>query len=166
MAKGISGWKKGRGKLGVLDPLIGRWSAKASSPLGAVQCTRTFARVLGDRYVQLVAEWKFGDKTYEEVAYYGVGTDGKLSFWSFTSDGKHSEGALADVTDIHPQAIGFEAQMPAGLARMAYWPDNEGQVVWVVEARNKTGWKRFTEHHYIFDSSLSPSPAISLRNST
>jgi hypothetical protein len=32
-------------------------------------------------------------------------------------------GAFADVSDIHPEAIGFEAQMPAGLTRMAYWPD-------------------------------------------
>ncbi len=66
----------------------------------------------------------------------------------FTSDGKRSEGTLADVTDVHPEAVGFEAQMPAGLARMVYWPDEAGGFRWAVESKNKRGWKRFTEHHY------------------
>ena len=71
-----------------------------------------------------------------------------MSFWSFTSDGKRSEGVIADVSDVHPEAIGFEAQMPAGLARTVYWPDQEGGFHWAVESRNKQGWHRFTEHHY------------------
>ena len=38
-----------------------------------------------------------------------MGDNGIVCFWSFTSDGKRSQGSLADVTDIHPEAIGFEA---------------------------------------------------------
>ena len=72
-----------------------------------------------------------------------------LSFWSFTSDGKRSTGALADVREVHPLAIGFEAQMPAGLARMVYWPAEGGGFRWAVESRTKKGWNRFTEHHYL-----------------
>jgi hypothetical protein len=53
-----------------------------------------------------------------------------------------------DVSDIHPQAIGFEAQMPAGIARMAYWPDEEDGFHWVVESKNNSGWHRFSHHHY------------------
>jgi hypothetical protein len=141
-------WKKGRGKLGVLDPLLGRWAATAHSPQGKVRCTRTFDRVLGGRYVQLVAEWKYGTRRYDEIAFIGVGDDGRLAFWSFTSDGKRSMGTIADVSDLHPEAVGFEAHMPAGLGRMAYWPEAGGGYTWIVEALTKKGWNRFTEHHY------------------
>jgi hypothetical protein len=87
-------------------------------------------------------------KAYRELALIGVGEDKEVCFWSFTSDGKRSEGKLADVTDVHPEAIGFEAQMPAGLARMIYWPDADGGYHWAVESKTKKGWNRFTEHHY------------------
>src|SRR4051794_40819519 len=63
---------------------------------------------------------------YEEIALFGAGAGGGVAFWSFTSDGKRNQGASADVMDLHPEAVGFEAQMPAGLARMAYWPDGAG----------------------------------------
>jgi hypothetical protein len=141
-------WSKGKGKLGPLAPLVGTWSARASSPQGPVRCTRTFSKVLGGAYVQLTADWKFGKTRYEEIALYGPGSDGRLSFWSFTSDGKRSEGRVADVRDLHPEAVGFEAAVPAGLARMAYWPHENGGIVWVVEAQTKKGWRRITEHHY------------------
>jgi len=140
-------WKKGRGKLGFMDPLLGAWAAEADTPMGRVGCTRVFER-FGASYVQLTASWKFGDRTYREFAFIGIGDDGKAAFWSFTNDGKRSHGVVADVTDLHPEAIGFEAQMPAGLARMAYWPDGAGGFHWVVESRTKKGWNRFTEHHY------------------
>ena len=52
------------------------------------------------------------------------------------------------MTDLHPEAVGFEAQMPAGLARFAYWPEEGGGFVFVVESRNAKGWSRFVEHHY------------------
>jgi hypothetical protein len=140
-------WKKGRGKLGFLEPLIGNWTADADTPMGPVRCTRVFEK-FGDKYVKLHARWEFGAKAYQEIAFIGVGDDGKIAFWSFTNDGKHSQGAVADVTDLHPEAIGFEAQMDAGLARMAYWPDGDGGFHWVVESKNKKGWRRFVTHHY------------------
>jgi hypothetical protein len=148
MTKTIKMWKKGRGKLGALHPLIGAWKAQADSPMGTVHCVRTFTPILGGAYVQLTAQWKYSKGSYEELAVLGAGQDGQLGFWSFTSDGKRSEGTLADATDIHPEAIGFAAHMPAGLARMAYWPDGSGGFYWAVEAKTKKGWKRFAEHHY------------------
>ena len=139
-------WKKSPGKMGVLAPLIGTWKAEADSPMGKIRCTRTFKTILGGKYVELYARWEFAKGAYEETAIYGV-RDGKVSFWSFTSDGKRSEGSIADGSDVHPEAICFEAKMPAGLARMIYWPREDGGVNWAVEAKNKKGWKRFMEHH-------------------
>ena len=121
-------WKRGRGKLGPLDPLLGAWVAAADSPMGPVACQRTFSRVLNGAYVTLDAVWDFQGKKYLEHAVYGVGEDGALTFWSFTSDGKRSVGTLADGSDVHPSAIAFEARMPAGLARMIYWPAEDGGV--------------------------------------
>ena len=142
-------WKKARGKLGIFEPLIGSWKAKADSPMGPLECRRTFTRILGDSCVQLEAEWKIpGGKFYRELAIYAPGDEGKIVFWSFTSDGKHSQGTLADGSDVHAEAIAFEAQMPAGLARMIYWPGDDGAVNWAVESKNKKGWKRFTHHRY------------------
>lgn len=142
-----SSWKKGPGKMGALTPLLGSWQANADSPMGKVRCTRTFTQILNGKYIHLTAKWEFGGKAYEEFAIYGV-TNGKLSFWSFTSDGKKSEGVIANGSDVHPQAIAFEAKMPTGLARMIYWPNEDGSVNWAVEAKNKKGWKRFTQHKY------------------
>jgi hypothetical protein len=158
-------WKKGRGKLGFMQPLIGRWVTTASTPMGPVRCMRVFAMTLNDSYVRLDASWEFGGaakkaaescpdvtvkgtRPYTEMALIGVGDGGKVNFWSFTSDGKRSQGTVADVTDLHKDAIGFEAQMPAGFARMAYWPDDDGGFFWVVESKTKKGWRRFVEHHY------------------
>jgi len=158
-------WKKGRGKLGFLQPLLGRWVANGASPMGPLTCTRVFEAVVGGAYIQLHARWQFGGrgakvatlapdsqlkggKAYEEVAFIGVGDEGTVSFWSFTSDGKRSQGTIADVSDLHQDAIGFEAQMPAGFARMAYWPDGNEGFVFVVESKTKKGWNRFVEHHY------------------
>jgi len=141
-------WKKGRGKLGWFDPLLGTWRAEADTEMGRVVCTRSYERVLDRAYVRLHALWELPDRTYEELALIGVGSDKGVTFWSFTSDKKQSQGYLADVTDIHPQAFGFEAEMPAGLARMAYWPDEEEGFHWVVEAKTKQGWKRMVHHHY------------------
>lgn len=145
-------WKKGRGKLGPFMPLVGSWVAQADSEMGPVRCTRAFEPVLGGRYLRLDAVWRFGKaaaaQSYEELALIGVGDGGAVCFWSFTSDGKRSQGLQADVTDVHPEAVGFEAEMPAGRARMAYWPEAGGGFRWIVEARTRKGWKRFVEHHY------------------
>jgi hypothetical protein len=148
MAKRKNFWKRGRGTLGILTPLIGSWKAAARSPMGPVTCTRTFTPILGGKFIQLAVRWEFGKGGYEELAVFGVDGAAEVSFWSFTSDGKSSNGATADATDIHPEAVGFEAQMPAGLARMAYWPDEADGCYWAVEAKGKRGWKRFAEHHY------------------
>lgn len=148
MAKAAKNWKRGRGKLGMLAPLIGNWKASASSPMGPLTCTRTFTPILGSTRIQLDARWGFGKGSYDELAIIGVNPAGEIAFWSFTSDGKSSQGTIADASDIHPEAIGFEAQMPAGLARMVYWPDEKDGYYWVVESKTKKGWNRFTEHHY------------------
>ncbi len=142
-------WKKGRGKLGLLAPLLGAWRAEADSPMGKVVCTRTFTKVLDGAYVQLMVDWQRESGSYQELALYGVGPEGEFQFWSFTSDKKQSQGRVADVSDLYPQAIGFEAQMPAGLARMAYWPDAQEGFHWVVQAKTKTGWREVALHHYI-----------------
>ena len=142
-------WKKGRGKLGSLEPLLGAWVAETDSPMGRLKCTRTFAKMGGEgKWITLFADWDFGGKHYIEQAIYGPGDDGKLAFWSFTSDGKRSVGQIADGTDVHPEAICFEAQMPAGIARMVYWPGDNATVNWAVESKTKKGWNRFTSHNY------------------
>ena len=142
-------WKKGRGKLGLLAPLMGTWQAETESEMGPVKCRREFKKVLSGKYIQLTANWEYASGTYDEIAMIRVDADKEVGFWSFTSDGKQSHGKLADVTDIHPDAIGFEAQMPAGLARMVYWPDETAGFHWVVESKTKKGWNRFTAHHYL-----------------
>jgi len=35
-------WKKGRGKLGVMQPLLGKWEATSDSPMGKFKCSREF----------------------------------------------------------------------------------------------------------------------------
>ncbi len=147
-------WKKERGKLGVLAPLLGTWMAQADSPMGVVMCTRAFTKVLGGKYVQLKAIWQIGERlhpgtsegSYGEIALFGI-ADGVLTCWSFTSDGKRSLGVISPAPDIHAEAICFEAEMPAGMARQIYWPSGQG-MSWAVESRNKKGWHRFTEHQY------------------
>jgi hypothetical protein len=62
-------------------------------------------------------------------------------------------GKLGPFAPLHgdwvaPEAVGFEAEMPAGRARMAYWPATDGGFHWVVESRTKKGWNRFAEHRY------------------
>lgn len=141
-------WKKGRGKLGPFEPLIGIWRAEADSEMGKVTCTRTFSKTLDGAYIQLNADWEYPSGTYNEIALIGVGADKGVKFWSFTSDKKQSHGYLADVTDIHPKAIGFEALMDMGLARQVYWPDDDEGFHWVVESKTKKGWNRFVQHHY------------------
>lgn len=148
-------WKKGRGKLGVFAPVLGEWRATADTEMGPLVCDRRFETVLGGKYVQLIATWKFatpkGAKPrdpYEEVCLFGPHKEHGLGFWSFTSDGKRSEGQLFDGTDIHPKALSFAAQMDAGFARQTYWPGDDGAISWCVESRTRKGWNRFVEHTY------------------
>lgn len=138
-----------RGKLDLFEPLIGSWQTDADSPQGPIRCFRTFSRVLGGSYVLLEARWELPGTVYEEHALFGVDPSGQLVFWSFTSDGQHSEGKLADAGDLHPEALGFEAEMPAGLARMVYWPAEDEGFDWVAESKEPNGWSRFVHHHYM-----------------
>jgi hypothetical protein len=149
MAKSAARWKKGRGKLGIMAPLIGTWKteAKMAAGYGTARCSRTFTPILNGTCIQLSARWEFDKGVYEEIALFGF-HDGAISFWSFTSDGKRSQGTMTDGSDVHPEAIAFEAKMPAGLARMIYWPGENGGINWAVESKTKKGWNRFTEHHY------------------
>lgn len=141
-------WKKGRGKLGILAPIMGTWRAEAESEMGPVVCVRTFEKALGGAYIQLTAHWEAATYSYDEFAFYGVGDDKQVHFWSFTSDGKRSDGVLVEAPDVHPAAIAFEAEMDAGRARMVYWPDEEEGYHWAVENLTKKGWNRFLDHHY------------------
>jgi hypothetical protein len=144
-------WTKGRGLLGPLKPLLGDWVSlpEHQETQMPMRCTRTL-RPFGDRWIQLDAIWETGpDKTYREIALFGAASDGTLGFWSFTNGGKRSEGRLADGTDAHPLAVAFEAQMPAGLARMIYWPLESGPGFnFAVESRTQKGWNRFLRQEY------------------
>jgi len=141
-------WKRGRGKLGPLAPLLGRWVTAGTSAMGDYRVTRTIAPALEGAYVEMLVRWELGDRTYEERAFYSPASGGGLQFASFTSDGKSSRGVQVEAPDVHPAALAFEAEMPAGTARMIYWPDDVAGFRWAVESKTKKGWNRFTEHHY------------------
>ena len=146
-------FKKGRGKLGLFKPLLGAWRAEGKGEMGGFVCERTFSKTLQDKYVKLDCVWSFKSKgkakTYEEQALFGSGKDKSLCFWSFQSDGKNAQGEVYDGSDIHELAICFAAQMDAGFARQVYWPHEKEGFCWAVESKNKKGWKRFVEHHYL-----------------
>jgi hypothetical protein len=142
----MAGWNSGRGLLGPLKPLLGDWTTASSDSGMALRCTRSF-RDFGKGWIELDARWDMGARgTYREIALFGA-VDGALGFFSFTNDGKRSQGTLADGTDVHPQAVAFEAEMPAGRARMIYWPAEHG-FDFAVENKVKAGWNRFLLHRY------------------
>ena len=157
-------WKPGRGRLGPLKPLLGKWMASGDSPRGTFCCVRQFTTVLNGTYVELMAHWYFGEpaalvtknggdtgavtgSVYEERAYFKADGDG-IHYWSFTSDGKNSTGVKTEATDLHESAIAFVAEMPQGQARQGYWPGENGDMKWVVESKTQKGWSRFTDHLY------------------
>jgi hypothetical protein len=148
----VAGWQKGRGALGPLKPLLGTWTSEPAGPgeASATRCKRRFETALRGAYVRLDAHWQLGPgRAYEEIALFGKGEGARLEFRSFTSDGKQSHGIQSDGGDVHPQAIAFEARMPAGLARMIYWPGDEpDSFYFAVENRTKKGWNRFFRHLY------------------
>lgn len=147
-------WTKGRGILGPLKPLLGEWvsvAAHGDSRAAQMRCSRTFS-LFGKGWAQLDARWEVGPaKEYRETAFFGRGEDGALACFSFTSDGKRSLGHLADASDVASDAIAFEALMPAGLARMVYWPANDGRpgFHFAVETRTRNGWNRFLEQKFV-----------------
>lgn len=142
-------WKKGRGKLGVLDPLIGSWICnKGSKDAMNPTCTRIFRYDLGNNYIIADIMWHLGAKSYADHTIIGLDSAKILTSWSFTSDGKHSTGKLSDVSDIHEAAFGFEAEMSAGTARQVFWPDETDGFHWAVESKTKKGWNRFVHQHF------------------
>jgi hypothetical protein len=142
-------WKKGRGKLGLFAPLMGEWIAnEGSQDAKQPECHRSFTPALDKQYIKLEVVWHLEKKNYTDWTMIGLNDKKEICFWSFTSDGKNSSGKLADVSDIHPDAIGFEAEMPAGLARQAYWPSEEEGFYWAVESKTKKGWNRFVKQHF------------------
>ena len=112
-------------------------------------CSRKLT-AFGNGWVKLEAVWNVGgERQYLEIAMFGASAGGKLGFYSFTSDGKRSEGHLSDGRDVHPAAIAFEAKMPAGLARMIYWPvETRPGFNFAVESKTTKGWNRFLRHEY------------------
>lgn len=147
-SRDLAGWKRKRGLLGPLAPLLGQWRTSATHSDGSkIECARTF-EMMGAGYVKLSVDWHLGARGhFLETCLFGKGDDGALSFWSFTSDGKRSTGTLADGRDVHADAVAFTAEMPAGMARFVYWPDEDG-FRFAVENKTKKGWNRFVEHIY------------------
>jgi hypothetical protein len=130
-----------------MEPLIGDWFTEAAGSIGHVKVIRRFEWILDRSAVELNARWELPQgKAYSERAIFFVDHDGTIAFCSFTSDGKHSRGSVADGTDIHAEAISFVAEMPAGLARISYWPSDGQGFRWAVESKTKKGWNRFMEH--------------------
>jgi hypothetical protein len=139
---------------------MGAWVSEAADQTAPMpgRCTRRY-RPFGKGWVQLDSQWELGSYgTYRETAFFGPaeGENSKtvLGFFSFTNDGKRSEGRLSDGSDLHPQAIAFEARMPQGLARSIYWPAEDGDgFQFAVESRTAKGWKRFLLQRFRADSS-------------
>jgi hypothetical protein len=129
--------------LKLLQPFLGRWSASAPG----YTVTRELSSVLGGKYLQLAVHWDLGSRQYEEHAVYGVDlADKQLKFWSFTSDGKRSEGKLV-LADAG--VVTFEAKVGGGLGRMSLHSRKDG-FTFTVDAQPKgaKSWKRFLEQHF------------------
>jgi hypothetical protein len=136
-----------------MQPLLGDWVSEpapgAKHPAANARCTRSF-RTFGKGWIELDMRWDLGAQgIYREIALFGATAGGGIGFDSFTIDGKRSAGTLSDGSDVHPQAIAFEARMPAGLARMIYWPLEHGPGFhYAVESSTAKGWKRFLSQTY------------------
>lgn len=144
-------WKLGRGKMGFMKPLLGRWVAEVpATPMGKVVCYRTYEEILDGKFIRLVADWNIGDgkKTYQEIAHYGLSREKIPAFWSFTSDGGHSYGEIAVVDDMDPTARGFHAEMPSGMARFGFWQSDAG-MIWAADAQTKAGWTSMIRHECV-----------------
>ena len=140
----MAGFSFGRGLLGPLKPLMGDWVWSGEHAGQAITVRRTY-EPFGKGWVRLTAVWTMPDRDYVETAFYGATDDGSLGFFSFTNDGKHSQGKLADGSDIHATAVAFVAKFPAGTGRMIAWPRDDGEpgFDFAVESQTKKGWNRF-----------------------
>jgi hypothetical protein len=142
-------WRAGRGVLGPLRPLLGNWVHEGQTKLGATKCRREFAETLSGKFIELRARWRTTEKSYEEVSFFGLTHDKALAFWSFTSDGGQAFGEAASAPDVHERCVCFESEMPAGRARMLYWPHPGGGFWFAVEAQTGARWRRFLEQHFV-----------------
>lgn len=155
-------WSRGRGRLGLLDPLLGTWVAEGESELGHYRVQRGLERVLQRSHVRMNVHWDLGDRSYDEWAIFGADRDGTVGFWSFTSDGKQSRGHLVAADDLPSGGFSFEADMPAGRARMLFLPRDHGPGFrFAVESRSAEGWRRFVEHEYLPAEGGTAQPALS-----
>lgn len=127
-----------------MKPLLGRWIHQGAHNGQTVRVERTY-EAWGKGWVRLTAIWTMPGRDYVETAFYGASQDGTLGFYSFTNDGKRSEGRLAEGADVHAQAVAFVAKFPAGTGRMIAWPRGDGQpgFDFAVESQTKKGWNRF-----------------------
>ena len=140
--------RNGDATLRSFAPLLDRtWVAEGDGPMGRYTCERRFERVLQRKFVRMTVEWEFDEKTYEEIAMFGRDPrEKRLAFWSFQSDGKNSHGVCVAADDAPEGAVVFEAEMPAGLARMLLWlTDDRSRLRFAVENRTKKGWNRLLE---------------------
>lgn len=143
----MSAWKTGEGVLGPLAPLMGDWRTDPPPPdaneASATPCTRSF-QPFGKDWVKLEARWGEGADAYGEIALFGKDDEGVIAFHSFTNDGNRANARLSDGTDVHPQAIAFASDFPGGMARVIYWPREDGAVGFhfAVEMRSDADWTR------------------------
>lgn len=132
-----------------LKRYIGLWVAEGKGPMGPYRCERVIEELRGGKYLRLSAVWDIPGWKYEELAVYGVDPASKrLRFWSFTSDGKRSEGELAAPADVAKEALCFEAHFSGRRARMIWSPVGPEGFTVAVEAQTKKGWKRFLEQQF------------------
>ena len=139
----------GRGLLGPMKPLMGDWAWSGEHASQSIIARRTY-EPFGKGWVRLTAVWTMPGRDYVETAFYGPADDGTLGFYSFTNDGKRSEGRLADGSDVHAQAVAFVAKFPAGTGRMIAWPRDDGApgFDFAVESQTKRGWNRFLQQRF------------------
>ncbi len=97
-------------------------------------CTRTIAPAFADKYIQVNALWELDNGTFEELELIGKDLKGVVNYWTFSSDGKFSNGQLIDANDVIPGAVGFEAPSASGKVRAPYWPEENG-FGWAVETQ-------------------------------
>ncbi|MEZ5102285.1 MAG: hypothetical protein R3C15_21280 [Thermoleophilia bacterium] len=87
--------------------------------------------------------------TRTTLCLFGIEPAGAARCRSFTSDGKQSVGVRVEADDLPSGAIAFDSELPAGLARQAYWPGDGGVAFhWAVSSMTGGGWRPLVEHAY------------------
>jgi hypothetical protein len=148
----------GRRLTSELEFLIGRWISSRDGSSGVAGCQRVFEPVLNDTCVRMLATWELGGQRYEEHAYLTRDAAGRLQWWSFASDGRHTFGSEDDVSDIDPRAVGFSSRLSDGAARQAWWQADDDSLHWVVEVQTGARWRRLLQHRYVACGDRSAAP--------